>query len=350
MKKLWIGILGVMMMLGMLGNTSVLWAQEGYGGLWTMSNGSLINAVTYQVAGWKATSYHRNSDGTAQMLWTNSTYGYGSIWSFNASGTFTGAVTYTVSAGWSATSYFRRADGYGYLIWTNPTYGYGSLWIFNPSGGFTGAITYTVSPGWTAESYFQQSDGAQFLLWTNSDSGYGSIWYFNSSGNFTGAVTYQVSAGWRATSYHRNSDYSVNLLWTNAASGYGSVWTFNNSGNFTGAVTYTVAAGWTAESFFGESTAAGKAMGAAELFVPSAVMIVQKSGSGRGKISAGDQMCDESCQELVLPYVEGEKANLTVTPENGSYFAGWQTADGVALENIYYANPGDTVYAIFNQQ
>jgi len=37
-----------------------------------------------------------------------------------------------------------------------------------------------------------------------------------------------------------------------------------------------------------------------------------------------------------------------VLPENGSVFLGWQSENGAPLTGIHYAQPGDTVYAVFD--
>jgi hypothetical protein len=79
----------------------------------------------------------------------------------------------------------------------------------------------------------------------------------------------------------------------------------------------------------------------------ASVVRIGKRGKGRGTIATETETCDEICEELVAPYVAGEQLELRVTPEDGSVFAGWEAADGTPLEDIYYANPGDTVYAIF---
>jgi hypothetical protein len=43
-------------------------------------------------------------------------------------------------------------------------------------------------------------------------------------------------------------------------------------------------------------------------------------------------------------------ATLQVIPEADSVFVRWETVDGVPLASIYYAQPGETVIAIFNKK
>jgi hypothetical protein len=53
--------------------------------------------------------------------------------------------------------------------------------------------------------------------------------------------------------------------------------------------------------------------------------------------------------EMTINYVPGGQARLIVTPSADATFAGWQTAEGIALEGFTYVQPGETVLAVFNQ-
>jgi hypothetical protein len=67
-------------------------------------------------------------------------------------------------------------------------------------------------------------------------------------------------------------------------------------------------------------------------------------------ILTAQQACDSACAELTIPYIEGSMATLQVIPEADSVFVRWETVDGVPLASIYYAQPGETVIAIFNKK
>jgi hypothetical protein len=80
------------------------------------------------------------------------------------------------------------------------------------------------------------------------------------------------------------------------------------------------------------------------------VIMIRKAGTGTGTIMADQQACDAACAELTIPYIEGSMATLQVVPEADSTFVRWETTDGVPLASIYYAQPGETVYAVFEKR
>jgi len=83
--------------------------------------------------------------------------------------------------------------------------------------------------------------------------------------------------------------------------------------------------------------------------VPQTV-IIRKSGSGNGMITVGSQSCDALCSELTVPYVAGQSVNVNVVPAADSVFIGWQKADGTSISGVAYAQPGETVLAVFEKK
>ena len=75
---------------------------------------------------------------------------------------------------------------------------------------------------------------------------------------------------------------------------------------------------------------------------------VNKRGRGRGTIAAGEQVCGPDCDAMTCPYVAESSTTLQVQPESGSVFLGWQTADGRSIDHLFYAAPGETVFAVFD--
>jgi hypothetical protein len=66
-----------------------LWTRtsDGRASIWKLNpSGGFVSAKGYQAAGWIATSYQRNSNGTTQLLWTRA-----SVWKLNASGVYQSA-------------------------------------------------------------------------------------------------------------------------------------------------------------------------------------------------------------------------------------------------------------------
>ncbi|MBI5593106.1 MAG: hypothetical protein HY881_21785, partial [Deltaproteobacteria bacterium] len=74
--------------------------------IWTMDTSG--NMTTYMLYGpypdWTAKSYHRNSDGTGQMLWVR-TDGYTSLWDMDTSGNMISYKLYGPYTGWAAQDY-----------------------------------------------------------------------------------------------------------------------------------------------------------------------------------------------------------------------------------------------------
>ena len=89
-------------------------------------------------------------------------------------------------------------------------------------------------------------------------------------------------------------------------------------------------------------------IGTVETEAVEAVVVIRKAGTGQGTIQAGEQVCGVGCEELIFVYGEQEEITVQVSPEEGSVFVGWQTEDGGSIEELFYANPGDTVYAVFD--
>jgi hypothetical protein len=88
-----------------------------------------------------------------------------------------------------------------------------------------------------------------------------------------------------------------------------------------------------------------------ETYVERSVLTIRKAGTGNGSIIAADEReCLAGCEEMRLPYIENLAETIQVIPDADSVFVGWQTPEGVLLENIYYAQPGDVVIAVFDKK
>jgi hypothetical protein len=295
-----------------------------------VNNDSDENPYTFTVTG--------TGQAAAYLLWTRASDGRTSVWTLNASDGFVSAKSYQAS-GWIATSYQRNIDGTAQLLWMRASDGRTSVWRLNASGGFQSARGYQAS-GWQATSSYRKSDGSANLLWTRLSDGRASVWKLNSSGGFVSAWGYRAN-GWQATSVHPGGNGFYYLLWTRPSDGRASVWTLNSSGGFVSAWGYR-ASGWTAQSVYGQADSSSYQQ-------EGPVIVVRKAGTGNGTIMTDQQTCDAACAELIIPYIEGTMATLQVVPDADSVFVRWETADGVPLANIYYAQPGETVYAVFEK-
>jgi hypothetical protein len=382
---------------------SLLWTRDASAHLWKFNpSGDWAGATGYGYSsGWTATTYQRNSDGSAQLLWTRD--GSAHLWKFNSSGGWAGATGYGYAPGWTATCYQRNNDGSAQLLWTNN--GSAHLWKFNSSGGWAGAIGYGYASGWTATTYQRNGDGSAQLLWTNNGSAH--LWKFNSSGGWAGATGYGYSSGWTATSYQRNGDGSAQLLWTSNGSAH--LWKFNASGGWVGATGFGYTSGWTATCYHNGTGSLTAAQQLSEIMLNYATdwtgtsylsriepdismnyedipgdfpgeviqnpddivnevnfaqqfqedfeiynkleapyIIIKKAGTGGGAVASNGLMCDKYCMELIIPYDKNAMETLQVIPDDDSYFLGWETSKGVPLENIQDAQPGEVVIAVFD--
>jgi hypothetical protein len=180
------------------------------------------------------------------LLWTASG-GTASIWTMDASGNTTSKMKYGPYSGWTARNYHRNSDGTANMLWVN-TDGAASVWAtIDASGNPTGKTKYGPYSGWTAQSYHQNSDGTAQMLWVNTD-GAASLWNINISGNTTSKTKYGPYSGWTAESYHQNSDGTGRMLWVNT-DGVASLWNINTSGDTTSKMKYGPYEGWTAQDF-----------------------------------------------------------------------------------------------------
>jgi hypothetical protein len=171
------------------------------------------------------------------------------------------------------------------------------------------------------------------------------MWALDANGDFVSAVPYGPYAGWTLVDYWHDGTQG-RTVW-NHTDGRAGLWTHDASDVFVSSKVYGPYAGWSATAYHSTSGGGGASIELQEL---TNVLTVKKSGSGTGIVASSSQSCDVMCTALIIPYVAGQHVDLQVTPGADSVFVGWQTASGVPLEDIYYANPGDTVYAIFEQQ
>ena len=149
------------------GTAQMLWNHtDGTASVWTLDvRGDIISRILYGpytdetgTLFWTAADYRRNSDGTANMLWVR-TDSYTSVWALNSSGDMTSRVRYgpftdeTNTYLWYAKSYLRNSDGTANMLWSRN--GYASVWTLNSSGNMTSRIHYGPNLGWTPQNFDQ---------------------------------------------------------------------------------------------------------------------------------------------------------------------------------------------------
>jgi len=145
------------------GTAQMLWDHtDGTASVWTLDvRGDITSRILYgpytdSVGAWIATDYRQNSDGTANMLWVR-TDAYTSVWTLDSSGNMTSRIYYgpytdeTDSYLWYAKSYLRNSDGTANMLWSRD--GYASVWTLNSSGNMTSRIHYGPYQGWVPQNF-----------------------------------------------------------------------------------------------------------------------------------------------------------------------------------------------------
>jgi hypothetical protein len=103
----------------------------------------------------------------------------------------------------------------------------------------------------------------------------------------------------------------------------------------------------TTTSFAAPLAATSKSISTTEQAVQT--VEIQKTGSGNGTITAGDQTCGLDCSSLSIPYMDSGSVTMTAKPAKGSYFVGWVDQNGAVFESIHYPQPGDVIFARFDE-
>ena len=256
------------------------------------------------------------------------------------------------------------------MLWTRSDTGQAGLWKVDPSA-MPGTIPVTsaaylysasgVGGPWQATGYQHVSATEGYVLWTRSDTGQAALWKIDPSvGTLIIPVTEylysspRVGSSWQATSYQHVSATEGYLLWTRSDTGQAALWKIDPSFGVALPVTEAaylyspsgVGGPWHATGYvISGVNGAGSADSAVAADVQAGLEVL-KSGNGAGTIEFGGVTCGPACKAATLPYAARE--TVAVTAAEGSWFAGWSTADGVAIE-INQAQPGETVRAVFER-
>ncbi len=196
---------------------------------------------------------------------------------------------------------------------------YSGAWSPASAGGASGgAITYTNDPAATVEFSFTGTDVTIYRT------------LYSNRGDMEVCVD---------SACHTVSNYSASLVWAEPYD-----WPDTLSA---GEHTVTISNSSTAYIDLDAVEVPGGAPAQAPALAPVTIL---KTGTGNGTIIAGDQECGPGCAELVIPYVTDGSMTVTVEPAAGSFFAGWETVGGDPIGQTFYANPGETVVAVFELQ
>jgi hypothetical protein len=142
---------------------NMLWVHvDGTASVWTLDvRGNITSQMLYgpytdATGAWTAADYRRYSDGSANMLWVR-TDAYTSVWTLDSSGNTTSRIHYGPFTDesdtylWYAKSYFRNSDGTANMLWSRD--GYASVWTLDCRGNMTSRIHYGPYQGWVSRNF-----------------------------------------------------------------------------------------------------------------------------------------------------------------------------------------------------
>jgi hypothetical protein len=261
------------------------------------------------------------SSATWYYLWVNGPSGnvvkqwYTAAQAHCASGTGTCAVApATTLASGSSIWWIQTWNSVGYGPWSA-----GKRFTVTP-GSVPGAVTLISPTGTTTNPppyywWYEDSCATWYYLWVNGPSGTPVIkkWYTAAQAQCTGT--------WCWVTNVTTLPAGTNTWWV-------QTWNSAGYGPWSAGMGFTVSA-------------------SAEALAP---ITIRKSETGTGTIFIGAQACGPACVEVTVPYVAGARYTVQVVPAADSRFVQWETADGVPLASIYYAQPGETVIAVFEKK
>jgi hypothetical protein len=215
------------------GTADLVWENSSTGGraIWTLRNGAYTSAwnlstvaPTWHIAG--VGDFLGN--GQSDLVWEDRATGNHVIWMLN-NGVFVRAINLaTVPAPWHIVGAGDfNGDGYADLVWENSATGGRVIW-FLVNGAFSSAINLptTVPTTWHIAGVGDfLNNGQSDLIWEDTASGKHVIWIFN-AGIFVRAIALPtIAAPWHiAGAGDFNGDGYADLVWENAVTGERVIW------------------------------------------------------------------------------------------------------------------------------
>src|SRR5438132_4675026 len=186
----------------------------------TIARPGPINAVSDQA--WQVNaSGDFDGDGSADILWRNSSTGENYIWLMNGLSTaFQGSVNFVEPAsGWQVQGVGDfDGDGKADILWRNTSTGENYIYLMN---GLTiarpGSINAVSDQAWQVNGIGDfDGDGKADILWRNSSTGENYIWLMNGlSTAFQGSVNFvDPASGWQVKGFADvDGDGNADILW-----------------------------------------------------------------------------------------------------------------------------------------
>ncbi len=203
----------------------------------------VCNASAPMTSGWVLRAIGDiDRDGTADVVWHNSTSRLVAFWILNADGSLKsyGLCTNTaMSAGWSlGGSGDIDGDGTMDLLWHNTNTQKVACWFLNNDGTLHNAgycTTNTMSTGWQMRGVGDiKGDGTMAILWHNSISKLVAYWFLDVGGSMADSgLSYSgtMSGGWELkATVDINDDGRMDAVWFNTQTRKTAYWLMDAAG------------------------------------------------------------------------------------------------------------------------
>jgi Bacterial Ig-like domain/FG-GAP-like repeat len=213
-----------------------------------VSAASTVLAVTVTMPGveaWKVLAMQDfNSDGTADLLWTEPSTGAQALWTMNGTTVTGGAALPNPGPSWHVKDAADfNGDGKADILWQNDD-GTPAIWTMNGTTVTGEAVLPNPGPSWHVEGVADfNGDGKANILWQNDD-GTPAIWTMNGTTVTGAAVLPNPGPSWHVEGVADfNGDGKANILWQND-DGTPAIWTMNGTTVTGGAVLPTPSSDW----------------------------------------------------------------------------------------------------------
>jgi len=177
-----------------------------------------------------------NGDGTADLVWHNTSTGETAMWLMNGAN-IAGSATLLFSPDWNVTHTGDfDGNGRGDLVWRNAATGQTAIWLMNGTQYVSGAVILA-DPNWRVTHVGDfDGDGQSDLVWRNTATGATAVWLMKGT-SFAGGAVLLTDPNWSVTKVADfDGDGRSDLLWRNAVTGETAIWLMAGSAMRSGAI------------------------------------------------------------------------------------------------------------------
>lgn len=234
------------------GTADVVWQNTTSGAVesWLINNGQLAGGggVGFASSAWQPLGTGDwNGDGTADVLWRNANNGEVDSWLLSNGKLVGGAALGSVSSAWQFAGIGDfNADGASDVLWHNTTTGEVDTWLIN-NGHLTGgnAIGFASSAWQALGTGDFNADGTSDILWRNINTGEVDTWLMN-NGKMVGGAALEFARG--AWQFAGIGDFTgtgtSDVLWRNMNTGEVDTWLITNDRLTGGTAIGTASSAW----------------------------------------------------------------------------------------------------------